>query len=93
MSSNHAHNTVVNAKSVTGTFIKGIDEIHKWLIATASRHEKLDEGIVHAMIRDWKDAANYVFPFAPESSQEGEFKNSKRGMFLKNTPKFSAAPD
>ena len=32
---------------------------------------------------------NCTFPFAPGSPKEAEFKNSKRGMFLKTLPKFS----
>ena len=49
---NHVHKTVVNTKSVTGTFIKGKNELHNWLIASASQHENPDEGTVQATIRN-----------------------------------------
>ena len=42
------------------------------------------------MIRDWKDGENYCFRFEKGSSQEIEFKLSKRGLFLQKLPKFSA---
>ena len=92
VSSNHVHKTVVNAKSDMGTFIKEINELPKWHIASAARHENPDKGTVHDMIREWNDGVNHVFPFAPRSYQESEFWKSKRGIFLKSLPKFSAAP-
>ena len=84
VSGNHVCNMVVNTNSSMGTFIKEIDELPKWLIATATRHDNPDKGIVHVMIRYWEEELNYFFPFAPGSSQESEFKSSKRWIFLKN---------
>ena len=56
VSSNHVCKTVINAKSVTGTCIKGIDELPQWLVAAASRCENPVEATDHAMTRDWKTA-------------------------------------
>ena len=56
VSSNHVYNTVVNTKSGTGAYVKGIDKLPQWLIDTSSRHKNPVEGTVHAMIRDWKSS-------------------------------------
>ena len=58
MSSTHIHTTVVNTKSGIGTFNKDKDELSNWLIASVSQYDNLDEGTVHAIIKDWKDGLN-----------------------------------
>ena len=88
VSSTHVHKTVIDAKSDTGIFVKGKDELPNWIIATTSQHDNPEEGSVQAMTRDWEDSANSMFSFEPRPTQEDVFKNSKRETHVKNLPNF-----
>ena len=64
----HVHKKVVNTKSDTGTFIKGKGDLPNWLVVSTSQCDKPEKVTVCAMIRDWQEGLNYMFPFEPGSS-------------------------
>ena len=92
VSGTHLHKTVVNTKSVTGTYGKGKDELPNWIVSTASQRNNPEVGSVQSIIRNWDDGSNNMFSFAPGSPEEIIFKNSKRGTHIKKIPKFSTSP-
>ena len=47
-----AHETVVNAESDTGSFIKGVDSLPNWVIATSTQCDDPAESSVQAMIKN-----------------------------------------
>ena len=48
----HVHKTVVNTESGTGAFIKGVDLLPNWVIATGTQYDNPVEGRLQAMIKN-----------------------------------------
>lgn len=52
ISNAHVHKTVLNTKSGTGAFIKGLNQLPEWLVWAAARCEEDLQNNVHEMIRN-----------------------------------------
>lgn len=88
VSGTHLHKTVVNTKSVTGTYVKGKDELPNWIVSTASQRNNPEVGSVQSIIRNWDDGSNNMFSFDPGSPEEIIFKILNEGHTLRRFRSF-----
>ena len=75
-------------KNSTGTFVKGLDNLPKWVQKTSTKHDEPIAGSVQEMIRNWNDGSSQTFYFRPDSKEDTLFRKSKRCDYILNLPKF-----